>query len=167
MRTLLDRKNISSRTNGQVAARRVTGLIIRRLWLWLGMAYGYMPIIIIHCGRDRGICAHRINKTCFMHALTATATGTATATATATGAWLGSTTTTTPVYAYGCGRRCVTSAAAVGVGPSQAPVHAPNINLFSDYLRIRHCHTITWRSDRPTATGAWGYGLRPTLWLRT
>ena len=32
MRTLLDRKNISSRTNGQVAARRVTGLIIKRLW---------------------------------------------------------------------------------------------------------------------------------------
>ena len=31
MRTLLDRKNISSRTNGQVAARRVTGLIIKRL----------------------------------------------------------------------------------------------------------------------------------------
>ena len=27
MRTLLDRKNISSITNGQVAARRVTGLI--------------------------------------------------------------------------------------------------------------------------------------------
>ena len=27
MRTLLDRKNISSRTNGQVAARRVTGLL--------------------------------------------------------------------------------------------------------------------------------------------
>ena len=22
-------------------------------------------------------------------------------------------------------------------------VHAPNINTFSDYLRIRHCHTIT------------------------
>ena len=32
MRTLLDRKNISSRTNGQVAARRVTGLIIKKLW---------------------------------------------------------------------------------------------------------------------------------------
>ena len=29
MRTLLDRKNFSSRTNGQVAARRVTGLIIK------------------------------------------------------------------------------------------------------------------------------------------
>ena len=28
-----DRKNISSRTNGQVAARRVTGLIIKRLWV--------------------------------------------------------------------------------------------------------------------------------------
>ena len=32
MRTLLDRKNISSITNGQVAARRVTGLIIKRRW---------------------------------------------------------------------------------------------------------------------------------------
>ena len=32
MRTLLDRKIFSSRTNGQVAARRVTGLIIKRLW---------------------------------------------------------------------------------------------------------------------------------------
>ena len=32
MRTLLDRKNFSSITNGQVAARRVTGLIIKRLW---------------------------------------------------------------------------------------------------------------------------------------
>ena len=30
-RTLLYRKNFSSRTNGQVAARRVTGLIIKRL----------------------------------------------------------------------------------------------------------------------------------------
>ena len=34
MRTLLDRKNISSRTNGQVAAGRVTGLIIKRLWFY-------------------------------------------------------------------------------------------------------------------------------------
>ena len=33
MRTLLDRKTISSITNGQVAARRVTGLIMKRLWL--------------------------------------------------------------------------------------------------------------------------------------
>ena len=32
MHTLLDRNNFSSRTNGQVAARRVTGLIIKRLW---------------------------------------------------------------------------------------------------------------------------------------
>ena len=32
MRTLLDRKNFSSRTNGQMAARRVTGLI-KMLWL--------------------------------------------------------------------------------------------------------------------------------------
>ena len=32
MRTLLDRNIFSSRTNGQVAARRVTGLIIKRLW---------------------------------------------------------------------------------------------------------------------------------------
>ena len=83
MRTLLDRKNISSRTNGQVAARQVTGLIIRltiaRHGLWL--CYGYMPMIIIHCERDRGICAHRINKTCFVHARRHTATGTA------TGAW--------------------------------------------------------------------------------
>ena len=31
MRTLLGRKNISSRTNGQVAARRVTGLITKAL----------------------------------------------------------------------------------------------------------------------------------------
>ena len=31
MRTLLDRNNLSSRTNGQVAARRMTGLIIKRL----------------------------------------------------------------------------------------------------------------------------------------
>ena len=33
MRTLLDRKNFSSRTTGQVATRRVTGLIIKRLWV--------------------------------------------------------------------------------------------------------------------------------------
>ena len=33
MRTLLDRNNFSSRTNGQVAARRVTGLIIKMLGL--------------------------------------------------------------------------------------------------------------------------------------
>ena len=33
MRTLLDGKNISSRTNGQMAARQVAGLIIKRLWL--------------------------------------------------------------------------------------------------------------------------------------
>ena len=32
MRTLLDRNTFSSITNGQVAARRVTGLIIKRLW---------------------------------------------------------------------------------------------------------------------------------------
>ena len=32
MRTLLDRNNFCSRINGQVAARRVTGLIIKRLW---------------------------------------------------------------------------------------------------------------------------------------
>ena len=31
MRTLSDRNNLSSRTNGQVAARRVTGFIIKRL----------------------------------------------------------------------------------------------------------------------------------------
>ena len=36
MRTLLDRTNFSSRTNGQVAARRVTGLIIKRLWSYVG-----------------------------------------------------------------------------------------------------------------------------------
>ena len=35
MRTLLDRKNISSRTNGRVAARRVTGLIIKRLTIYI------------------------------------------------------------------------------------------------------------------------------------
>ena len=28
--------------------------------------YGYMHMIIIHCERDRGICTHRINKTCFV-----------------------------------------------------------------------------------------------------
>ena len=32
MRTLLDRNNFSSSSNGQVSARRVTGLIIKRLW---------------------------------------------------------------------------------------------------------------------------------------
>ena len=32
MRTLLDRKNFSSSSNGQVAAHRATGLIIKRLW---------------------------------------------------------------------------------------------------------------------------------------
>ena len=31
MRTLLDRNNFSSRTDGQVAVRRVTGLVIKRL----------------------------------------------------------------------------------------------------------------------------------------
>ena len=35
MRTLLDRKNFSSKTNGQVAARRVAGLVIKRLWSYL------------------------------------------------------------------------------------------------------------------------------------
>ena len=39
--------------------------------------YGYMPMIIIHCERDRGICAHRINKTCFVHARCHTGTATA------------------------------------------------------------------------------------------
>ena len=89
-----------------------------------GLCYGYMPMIIIHCERDRGICAHRINKTCCVHARCHTAT--------ATGAW--------PrvydvcnVYDYGYGY-------AYAYGPSQAPVHAPKINLLSDYLRIRHCH---------------------------
>ena len=33
MRTLLDRKSFSSSSNGQVAAHRVTRLIIKRLWL--------------------------------------------------------------------------------------------------------------------------------------
>ena len=32
MRTLLDRKNFSSSSNGQVAAHRVTGFIIKRFW---------------------------------------------------------------------------------------------------------------------------------------
>ena len=35
MRTLLDRNNISSITNGQVAVRQETGLIIKRLWLYI------------------------------------------------------------------------------------------------------------------------------------
>ena len=35
MRTLLDRNNFSSKTNGQVAARRVAGLILKRLWSYL------------------------------------------------------------------------------------------------------------------------------------
>ena len=33
MRTLLDRKNFSCSSNGQVAAHRVTGLIIKRLFI--------------------------------------------------------------------------------------------------------------------------------------
>ena len=37
------------------------------------------------------------------------------------------------VYDYGYGY-------AYAYGSSQAPVHAPKINLLSDYLRIRHCH---------------------------
>ena len=78
MRTLLlDRKNISSRTNGQVAARQVAGLIYQKALTIArhGLCYGYMPMIIIHRERDRGICAHRINKTCFVHARCHTATG--------------------------------------------------------------------------------------------
>ena len=38
MRTLLDMKNSSSSSNGQVAAHRVTGLIIERLWYSLATA---------------------------------------------------------------------------------------------------------------------------------
>ena len=52
MRTLLDRKNISSRTNSQVAARRVTGLIIKMLCLnsidktvgMVNMLMSFMPL---------------------------------------------------------------------------------------------------------------------------
>ena len=39
------------------------------------------------------------------------------------------------VYVYDYGYRY-----AYAYGPSQAPVHAPKINLLSDYLRIRLCH---------------------------
>ena len=35
MRTLLDRNNFSSSSNGQVAAHRVTGPIIKRLWSYV------------------------------------------------------------------------------------------------------------------------------------
>ena len=37
MRTLSDRNHFSSSSNGQVAAHRVTGLIIKRLWFYLPM----------------------------------------------------------------------------------------------------------------------------------
>ena len=47
MRTLLDRKNISSRTNGQVAARRVTGLIIKRLWINVASAKWMSRIVTL------------------------------------------------------------------------------------------------------------------------
>ena len=75
------------------------------------------------------ICAHRINKTCFVHARCHTATGTACHTA--TGAWPRVYDVDCNVYDYGYG---------YAYGTSQAPVHAPKINLLSDYLRIRHCH---------------------------
>ena len=108
--------------------------------------YGYMPMIIIHCELDRGICAHRINKTCFVtqprHRRLA---------------WLDSglrlcmTMSMTMsmsydydydydvcnVYVYDYG---YAYAYAYAYGPSQVPVHAPKINLLCDYLRIRHCH---------------------------
>ena len=55
MHTLLDRNNFSSRTNGQVAARRVTGLIIKRLlvfsfvsWMKLYKICQNGHIIFIH-----------------------------------------------------------------------------------------------------------------------
>ena len=41
--TLLDRKNFSSRTNGKVAARRVTGLIIKGLWYKLANHKVFTP----------------------------------------------------------------------------------------------------------------------------
>ena len=48
MRTLLDMKNISSRTNGQVAARQVTRLIIKRLWLHASLNYLLLLSMFVH-----------------------------------------------------------------------------------------------------------------------
>ena len=48
MRTLLDRKNISSRTNGQVAARRVTRLLIKALVRLLRLAFPQVTCRIIY-----------------------------------------------------------------------------------------------------------------------
>ena len=58
MRTLLDRKNFSSRTNGQVAAHRVTGLIIKRLWFTVAEP---------RCGSRDADFAHvtRVGRTCY------------------------------------------------------------------------------------------------------
>ena len=74
MRTLLYRKNISSRTNGQVAARRVTGLIIKRLWycyegnklkvilIYNGPRNVYQCELIYHpvCGMSYGFFEHNV-----------------------------------------------------------------------------------------------------------
>ena len=49
MRTLLDRTFFSSRINGQVAARRVTGLIIKRLCLHYGGVLSPWRQLGSHC----------------------------------------------------------------------------------------------------------------------
>ena len=49
MRPLLDRNKFSSRTNGRVAARRVTGLIIKRL----GCTAYWRFCDSVHIGRQR------------------------------------------------------------------------------------------------------------------
>ena len=54
MRTLLDRKNYSSSSNGQVAAHRVTGLIIiKRLWLYYDLDWS---ILKIFCSKPLSGC---------------------------------------------------------------------------------------------------------------
>ena len=63
MRTLLDRKNCSSSSNGQVAAHRVTGLIIKRLWLY----QHYLSILVftrhVHFQPYTSMCTGRASST--------------------------------------------------------------------------------------------------------
>ena len=49
MHTLLDRKNFSSNSNGQIAAHQVTELIIKRLWLYDPLDYRSAVSIIGQC----------------------------------------------------------------------------------------------------------------------
>ena len=79
MRTLLDRKNFSSRTNGQVASRRVTGFIIKGFDRIVDSTWSYLhfllPILTEVLLREKGIIAitlvaaafDTVSGGCFIH----------------------------------------------------------------------------------------------------